>query len=417
MDDKRTPMEAEVQELPEQPCGCPEDYYGTAVRPKPSRSYVGLWICLGLAVIAICTISVVTAVKHVRLENGKDGWRFALQNQEETEASTNPVRNLELPGSEQAAAPHENGSDDLRLPVASGGGELLSPTEIYESVSSAVVCVELSGYYGSESYTGVVISSDGFILSATDGLSGAASISVSFPDGAVRSAKRIGEDSLSGVCLLKVEAEKLPCVRFSSNAEPRIGQSVYCIGNPYGSQFPNVFSEGMLSASRSVEVNGRSFRLMQTNALPGGTEYGCPLLDERGLVLGITTPIGMRLVSGTDPCFAVSAEDLVGIVTGFEQAASENTVWLGFEVADIPEQYREFFRFPGSVWIDSVSAGSASDGILYQYDIITAVDGVEISGTDDFERVLAAHSAGDRVLLTIYRNGRFSYYLLPIVTR
>ena len=143
------------------------------------------------------------------------------------------MRNLELPGSEQAAAPHENGSDDLRLPVASGGGELLSPTEIYESVSSAVVCVELSGYYGSESYTGVVISSDGFILSATDGFSGAASISVSFPDGAVRSAKRIGEDSLSGVCLLKVEAEKLPCVRFSSNAEPRIGQSVYCIGNPY----------------------------------------------------------------------------------------------------------------------------------------------------------------------------------------
>ena len=64
-----------------------------------------------------------------------------------------------------------------------------------------------------------------------------------------------------------------------------------------------------------------------------------------------------------------------------------------------------------------ISAGSASDGILYQYDIITAVDGVEISGTDDFERVLAAHSAGDRVLLTIYRNGRFSYYLLPIVTR
>ena len=418
MDDKRTPMEAEVQELPNQrEISCPEDHYGTAVKPKTRRSYVGFWIWMGIAVIAVCTVCVAAAVKHVRVENGDNGWRLAVQNTDSTASTEDAVRNLDVPEGTQAVSPTEPISDDVILPVSATAGEALSSTELYESVASSVVCVEVSGYYGSETYTGVVITADGCILSATDGLNGAVSITVSFPDGSALSARRLGEDSISGVCLLKVEAEGLKTVRFSGDTKPRVGQTIYSIGNPYGSLLPNVFSEGMISLERSVEIGGASWRLIQSTAFSDSPEYGRPILDEQGLVIGITTPIGRRLVSGTDPCFAIAAEDLARILSGFDRSASDNDLWLGLEVSDIPEEYHDFYRFPGNVWIESVSAGSASDGVLYQYDIITAIDGVELTSSYELANILAEHQAGDRVLLTIYRSGRFYNILLPVINR
>lgn len=418
MDDRRTPMEAEVQELPVlRESSCPEDSYGTAVKPTPRRSYVGFWICMGLAVIAVCTVCVVAAVQHVRVENGERGWRLSIQNTDDTKSVEEPVRNLDVPEGSANMSPVGSVSDNVRLPVSETAGDALTPSEIYDSVSSAVVCVEVSGYYGSTTCTGVVITSDGCILSAVDGLNSAVSITVSFQDGTALSARRLGEDSYSGVCLLKVEAEGLKTVRFSGDAAAKVGQTVYSVCNPYGSALPNLFGEGMISLCRRAELGGSSFLLMQSTALLEDPEYGCPILDERGLVIGITTPIGKRVVSGDDPCFAVSSDDLARILSGFDRSASGSSLWLGLEVSDIPEEYHDFYRFPGSVWIESVSSGSASDGILYQYDIITAVDGVELSSSAELEGILADCQAGDRLLLTIYRSGRFYNILLPVIAR
>lgn len=418
MDDKRTPMEAEVQELPVmREANCPEDYYGTAAKPKTRKSYIGFWIWMCLAVIAVCTVCVVAAVKHVRVENGENGWRLAVQSTESTDFTEDPVQNLDLPEEVSKLLPEENISDEISLPVTASGEEHRSPDEIYASVSSAVVCVEVDSYYSSETYTGVVISSDGCILSATEGLSGAFSITVSFPDGSIYSARRLGEDSISGVCLLKVEAEDLHTVLFSGDAAGKVGQSVYSVSNPYGTQIPNVFTDGMISASRSVEIGGSTYHLFQSSALRDHTEYGCPVLDDSGLVLGITTPIGRRIVSGEDPCFALCREDLSRILSSFERSASESSVWLGFEVADIPQNFLDFMQYPGSVWIEALSADIASNGKLFEGDVITAVDQYEVTSAADFERILSGYQAGDRVLLTVYRNKRFSYYIVPVKAR
>jgi hypothetical protein len=87
MDDKRTPLEAEVQELPaRREPDCPGDFYGTAAKPRPRRSYLGLWVCVGLAVMAICTFSVVGAARHLRLEKREDGLAFVMGGTEQTEA-------------------------------------------------------------------------------------------------------------------------------------------------------------------------------------------------------------------------------------------------------------------------------------------------------------------------------------------
>ena len=417
MDDRLTPMEAEVQELSSSTGPCePENFYGTSFRPRPRRSYAWVWICAGLAVIAVCTFSVVTALSGLRVENGESGWRLAIGEIEQTEASEEPMRSLEVPEDNGYVPGEAAGDGAVRLARETGDGAALSPDEIYRRVSPSVVCVQTESYFGSAACTGVVLSADGYILSATEGLSKTSDIKVSFSDGTSLSARRIGEDRISGVCLLKVEAEGLSPAVFASDASLSVGQKLYCVCNPYGSGIPNVFYDGLLSVQQELEINGASYTVLQCSAQLQSLGSGCPIVDERGRIVGLSSPIGKRVVSGTDPGFAVSAADLEQIIGSFENLSGEGR-WLGLKVEDIPEEYLFFYGFPGSVWITDVAAGTAPYNVLLPYDVITAVDGIGVESAAEFESLLASRSAGDSVRLTIYRSGSFYSIVLPVMER
>lgn len=416
MDDKRTPMEAEVLEMPQQAASCPEDFYGTSAKPCPRRSHAWAWICVGLSVIALCTFSVVAAFRHVRLENRNGNWSLSMQDTEATAETGDAIRDLDAAGSRDYV-PMRGGSGSIRLSTEEGTGESLTPAAVYARVSPAVVSIQAESYYGTESCTGVVLTADGYILSAAQSLGSAASISVSFSDGAAMSAERVGEDRVSGVCLLKVEASGLQTVSFAADGKTSVGQGVYCLCNPYGSRIPNVFCSGMLSVSRSVELSGRDFELLQAAVQPQSPGYGCPILDAQGRVLGITTPIGRRLVSGEDPCFALSAADLEQLVADLADSSMSYSSWLGLQVSEIPEDYYLFCGFPSRLWIDEIEAGSPADGVLKQFDVVTAVDGVDVSSAAEFEAQIAARSEGDWVWLTIYRSGKWYRIHLPVLAR
>ena len=419
MDDRRTPMEAEVQELPARRApNVPEDFYGTAAKPAPRRTHAFFWILVGVAVLALCTSSVVAAFLHVRLTNGDGGWRLSMKPSAEVTATENPVKDLQAAqGGDYTPSGNQTGSS-VHLQTQEQNGTQLSTEELYARVSPAVVCVQVETYYGTVYATGVVISSDGYLLSATEGLTNAVSLTVSFPDGTVSSARRVGEDRLSGICLLKAEAKDLPTVSFSKGEAENVGAEAFCICNPYGPQLPNLFYDGMLSACRKLSLGGREYTVLQASAQLQNLGYGCPILDSQGRVLGLTAPIGQRLSSGSgDPSLAVSAADLEGILASFAQDSSGGSLWLGLEVEDIPEEYQRIFGFPGSLWIGEVAVGSAPYGVLYQHDIITAVDDVDISSAADYHRLIGEHQAGDQVRLTIFRSGKWYTIQLPVLER
>ncbi len=418
MEDKRTPMEAEVQELPwkREPV-CPEDFYGTAAKPRTRRSHNGLWICMSLILIAASTCSIAASILHLRLEKRDNGWEIVAVPPQTTEAAADPVENVEVTVADEYIVVSNGEPGSVQMRISTAGGDVLSPEAIYAQVSPAVVCVQVETYYGKSSYSGVVISEDGYILSATEGLTNAASVTVSFPDGAGFTASRVAEERSTGLCLLKVEASGLPTVAFAQDDALGIGQGIYCICNPYGTKIPNVFFDGMLAATGAVDVGDAAYTVLQTTAQLNNVGYGCPILDSRGLVVGLTSPVGKRILSGEDPCLAISAADLTRTIETFERSASSDACWLGLEVEEIPEDYQYLYGFPGSIWIAEIAVGAPPYGYLYEYDVVTAVDGVEVGSVAEFEKLLSVHAPGDRVQLTIFRSGNWYNIILPVMAR
>ncbi len=420
MDDKLTPMEAEVLEFSEEPEEKePSDTYGTSAPPKTKRSYVGFWICLGIIIIVICSFGVVGAIRSVEVFYNEDGsWSLTMgpirKNKQDDQ-----VKNLSGNGTDPTEEVYESLPEgQLQLQVDEAERSRAKTAErIYAAVSPSVVCLEVTSSYGTMTYTGVVISEDGYILSATDGLGSALSVNVLFSDGTVLPAVRVGEEPRSGICLVRVAGQDLVPASFAFDDSLNVGSTIYCIANPYGTVLTNVLSEGLLSAKQTVNMDGFAFHLIQTSAELQSSGYGCPIIDSSGRVIGITTALGRYLVSETDPCFGVSAADLQQIVAAFSDRAQNPNVWLGIEVEEIPEAYRFLYRFPGSLWLTSVSEVSGYVGVLYPYDVVTAVNGMPVNTLEEYHELIDAAKPGDTVRLTIYRSGVLYYADLQVLRK
>ncbi len=414
MEDKRFPIEAEVHEIPEdrEPVR-PEGFYGTSTKPQPQRDRSWILIFVSLLMIAGSTYSILSNLLKMRSNGPDEDWVISVPILETTQLAEETIQRLEITAEDIFVPDPDAVTGSVELHLAVGSGETLTPSEIYAQVSPAVICVRMETYYGTVSYTGVVISEDGYILTAIDAQTNAAAFSVVFPDGTQYVADCVREEWGTGLCLLKIEAKELPTVTFAEESELRIGDGVYCICNPYGSQIPNVFYDGMLSAQGSVTVGSYAYTVLESSAQRNGVGYGCPILDGHGLVVGLTTPIGKRLASDQDSFLAVSARDMTEILEAFARAETSEYRWLGLEVAEIPEEYLYTFGFPGRLWIDATPPYRR----LSRYDVICSVDGVTVNNLEEFEQIISAHEPGDVVELTLYRTGTYYYASLPVFSR
>lgn len=414
MEDKRVPVEAEVHEIPEdrEPV-FPENFYGTSTKPRRQRDRSWILICVSLVMIVGSTFYIVSTLLRYRIEKQNENWVISAQIPETTPPAEETIQRLEVSAEDLFISPSGEKTGSVELHLATVERERLTPKEVYALVSPAVVCVQMETYYGLYFCTGVVISEDGYILTATDAQTNAAVLTVSFPDGSQYAADCVREEWGSGLSLLKIEAKELPTVTFAQDNDLSVGEEVFCVCNPYGSQIPNVFYEGMMSAVGTVQVENYTYTVLQSSAQRSGVGYGCPILNDQGLVVGLTSPIGKRIVSDQDPCFAVSAPDLTEILAAFERAETSESRWLGLVVSEIPEEYLFFFNFPGKLWISETPRYPA----LCKYDVVISVDGTEVNSLEEFEKLVSAHEPGDLVELILFRNDTLYRAILPVFAR
>jgi len=248
--------------------------------------------------------------------------------------------------------------------------------------------------------TGLIISDDGYIITSTfNFIRKPQIITVIFPDGSQRLAKLLGRDNTRGVCLLKVDGVSgLSVPEFVPRQSLRVGQWAISVGVGYGGERP-AMSAGIISATSRI-----SGRAVQTDANTSPANYGGPLVDIEGRVIGICAPLspqaGNELAgvawydSGIG--FAVPVHGNDKVIAAMKEGKTVQPGKVGIVPAPVD--------MSGGVKITKVLDGSPADKAGVQVDDqVISVDGEKIIDVTQLRTVLGRYVAGEKIKLLVKR--------------
>ncbi len=328
---------------------------------------------------------------------------------------------------ETDAAKPQQGSVSDKLTISGSDDEADSTTNIVQNCMASVVgiyvseqTISMSGEATEQdtgSGSGVIITEDGYIVTNNHVVAGGGNLNVYLQDGTKYHATLIGTDSFSDLAVIKIDEKNLPAATLGNSANAMVGNTVYAIGNPLG-VFTSSVSRGIISGlDRTINIDGVNMTLMQTDAAVNPGNSGGGLFNTEGELIGIVNAktasvevegLGFAIPIDSARPVIVDIIDL-GYVTG--------RPYIGISMQDVSLRYGnnshgygffDPFSFYSSyitrVQVMAVEEGSAAEaGGMLVNDIITAVDGKEISGSSQFAALLYEYNVGDTVTITVLR--------------
>ena len=192
---------------------------------------------------------------------------------------------------EEISIPTVAADPGVTLEVEEEHGAPLTAQEIYARVNPTVVTVIAQlGEDGASVGTGVIFTSDGYILTNYHVLEGGMDCTVALSTGHSYEARYVAGDAENDLAVLKTDLTGLPAAEFGDSEDLVVGDPVYAIGNPLGYELRGTLTDGIVSAiNRDVWVDGRTMNLIQTNAALNTGNSGGPLINVYGQVVGINT--------------------------------------------------------------------------------------------------------------------------------
>ena len=288
----------------------------------------------------------------------------------------------------------------------------LSLQEIYTKVIDSVVSISCSIPGGSATGTGVIISTDGYVVTNAHVVEGARQIQVLLTDGRALEATLIGADTITDLAVLEIQADNLVAAQLGDSSVLRVGDAVVAIGDPLGITFRGTMTDGIVSAiNRDVMVDGRVMNLIQTNAALNSGNSGGPLINCYGQVIGINTmKIGdYYSAAGVEGIgFAIPSATVSHIVNQLlQQGYVSGRPYLGISGESISLVYQMYYRLPNGLHITYVESGSPAEAAgIKTGDILMRVEKTTVTSNEELETALYSYSPGDTVKLMIYRNGK-----------
>ena len=300
----------------------------------------------------------------------------------------------------------------LTLQTGSSGAAKLSYNEIFQKCSPSVVGIKSFDGKSSDSYSwgsGIVVSSDGYILTNTHVIDEGERATVQLYDGTTCAAKLVAADSQSDVAILKIEKTGLTPAVFASSKNIRTGDAVCAIGNPLSPDYSLTMTSGIISAtSREVSYNGAVMKLLQTDTSINEGNSGGPLFNDRGQVIGITN---MKIVSSFSNIegigFAIPSDTLQSIVAALmDDGAVYGRSTIGITVGPISEDIADYYDIPVGLYVSEVLDNSdAQKQGIKKGDIITKVNGKDAHSTSDIAEEKSKLDIGDTIDFTVWRSG------------
>ena len=324
-----------------------------------------------------------------------------------------------------------SGSDNS-ITSASASGSSLTTEQVADLVSPSVVVITTEqvvysqwSWYGqnqveSGAGSGVVISSDGYILTCAHVVSGASNITVTIGD-TDYPATVVGEDDTSDVAVLKIDATDLTPATVGNSDSLAVGESVLAVGNPLG-ELGGTVTSGIVSAlNRSVTIQGTSstntMSLIQMDASVSPGNSGGGLFNMNGELIGLvnaksssSNAEGLGFAIPINDAIQV-AQDLLenGYVSGRPYMG---ITYLAVTNAQTAAQFN--VNAYGVYVVDVVQGGPADKAGLKVGDRIVSIDGTEIAQKDDLGTLMQQHTAGDTLSITVARDGQMQTVSLTL---
>lgn len=322
-----------------------------------------------------------------------------------------------------STADSASGSDSS-ITAASSSGSSLTTEQVADLVSPSVVVITTEqvvysqwSWYGqnqveSGAGSGVIISSDGYILTCAHVVDGASTITVTIGDKDY-TATLVGEDTTSDIAVIKIDADGLTPATVGNSDSLKVGQSVMAVGNPLG-ELGGTVTGGMISAlNRSVTIQGSSsvntMSLIQMDASVSPGNSGGGLFNMNGELVGIVNAKS----SSSDAeglGFAIPINDAIKVAQELlENGYVTGRPYLGITylaVTDAQTASQLGVNAYGVYVVEVVKGGPAEKAGLQAGDRIVSVDGTEIASKDDLGTLMQEHAAGDTLSITIARDGQ-----------
>lgn len=327
------------------------------------------------------------------VQGGADDIEVDDSGEENAAPVTAPTVIRDFPSLEQLAAP----DDAMSIP------------DIYDKVSPAVVGVSCSVRNGTQVGTGFVISDDGYVVTNAHVIEDYLSVMIVDADMNEYEAEVIGYDSMTDIAVLKVDPEgkDMVAVELGKSSELRIGELAIAIGNPLGFDLYGTMTTGIISGlNRTVTIDDNTMNLLQTSAVINNGNSGGPLIDAYGRVIGITSA-KVSTQYGEGLGFAIPIDEAIPIIENLiKYGYVPGRPSLGITVQNINELMSLYYRMPQGVYVFTVTPDSGADkaGIVAG-DIIIAIEGEEVTTSDELNEIKNRYAVGDTVTLTVYRGG------------
>lgn len=291
----------------------------------------------------------------------------------------------------------------------------LSGEEIYAKVSPSVVSIQAVNLTSGEGGTGsgVIMSADGYIITnnhvVVDENTGVQQdkITVYMSDGTSFPAEVIGLDEQTDLAVLKIgpAGTTLTPAEFGDSNSLQVGEEVYAIGSPGGLELANTITGGHISAlNRDITIDDRVMSLIQTDAAINPGNSGGALINKYGQVIGITSAkLGISYYEGLG--FAIPMDTVKPIVDELIQNGYiAGRPQIGISGQNVSEQQSAAYGIPQGVRVINVdSRSNAAAAGVQANDIITGINGTEVTDMDGVNAVKDKLSAGDKITLTLYR--------------
>ncbi len=315
---------------------------------------------------------------------------------------------------------HIKATANAKMAEGGGGQQYVDPFEYFFGFGRGFQRPQPQPRVGAGS--GVIISTDGYIITNNHVIDGADELEVTLNDNRKFSAKVIGADPTTDIALIKIDAKDLPTIPFGDSEKLKVGEWVLAVGNPFN--LTSTVTAGIVSAKSrgNIGAGGRDRSkiesFIQTDAAVNPGNSGGALVNTKGELVGINTAIYSETGNFAGYSFAVPISIAGKVANDLKQYGTVQRAVLGVLISDpqyVPEEDKAKLKALAGAYVGGFAErSSAKEAGLEKGDVIVAVNGIKVKSASALQEQISKYRPGDKVELTVDRSGNTKTFTVEL---